>query len=94
MFGLLLFVYGAEADSIAPSELRRIVCPLESLDLFGEAPGHLFGQPALMIFLHLEPTVLSLKLLSKAFSIDYTNLEFEKLCSSCGRNQDCIIRVC
>lgn len=55
VFGCL----GRAADSIAPSELRRIVCPLESLDLFGEA-----------------------------FSIDYTNLEFEKLCSSCGRNQD------
>lgn len=23
----------------------------------------------------------------EAFSIDYTNLEFENLCSSCGRNQ-------
>eukprot|EP00434_Breviolum_minutum_P004953 symbB.v1.2.004369.t1/scaffold240.1/size264318/25 len=55
VFGYL----GRAADSIAPSELRRAVCPLESLDLFGEA-----------------------------FSIDYTNLEFENLCSSCGRNQD------
>ena len=27
----------AKADSIAPSELRRVVCPLENLDLFGEA---------------------------------------------------------
>lgn len=25
---------------------------------------------------------------AKAFSIDYTNMEFEKLCSSCGRNQE------
>ena len=27
----------AQADSIAPSELRRAVCTLEKLDLFGEA---------------------------------------------------------
>lgn len=50
---------GRAADSIAPSELRRAVCPLENLDLFG-----------------------------KAFSTNYADLEFEKLCSSCGRSQD------
>eukprot|EP00913_Durusdinium_trenchii_P030700 g28754.t1 len=27
---------GRAADSIAPSELRRAVCPLENLDLFGK----------------------------------------------------------
>ena len=30
------FAAAAEADSIAPSELRRALCPLEKLQLFGE----------------------------------------------------------
>ena len=75
-----------EADSIAPSELRRAVFPLESMGLFGEAAWDIselkLNEEALIFF-----TLCGLE----AFSADRTDREFEELCSSCERSKDLLI---